>query len=447
MRRLAGSLARRCGGFAVLAAAGLLVSGWGAAWAAGEEWPRWRGVRGDGSWRAPAIPAKFPAGGPPVVWKSPIGPGYSGLAVAGGKVYTLDRPAQSTPAQSTPAESGDERIVCLDAESGKLLWEHRYAAPYGDLDYGKGPRCTPTIYDGRVYTLGAVGHLHCLEAATGKVHWSKDLVRDHGAKIPQWGFAASVVIDGEQAIVHAGLPGGCYSSYDRRTGAELWRGGDDPAGYGTPILVEHAERRLLVGWTPEHIVLHDPATGRLLWKYPYKVTYGVSIATPIVHEGTILVCGYWHGSRAIKLGPTPEQSDLLWEENRFLRGLMDPPLVRNGYVYLLDKQHGIVAFELNKGEKLWTDDNRLTPRGRNPQVSLVWLGNADPAGSDATDRAIGLNAQGELLLVRLTPEGLVEDDRAKIVGETWAHPAYAGDHGFARDDEQIVCVRLSATEP
>ncbi len=433
MRGMAGSQAGVWRDFAALVVVGLFLPGLATA----EEWPRWRGVRGDGSWQAPAIPAKFPAGGPPVVWKSPIGPGYSGLAVAGGKVYTLDRPAGTS----------DERIVCLDAETGKLLWEHHYSAPYGDLDYGKGPRCTPTIHDGRVYTLGAVGHLNCLDAATGKMLWSKDLVRDRGAKTPQWGFAASVVIDGEQAIVHAGLPGGCYSSYDRRTGEELWRGGDDPAGYGTPILVDHAGQRLLVGWTPEHIVLHDPATGRLLWKFPYKVTYGVSIATPIYHRGTVLVCGYWHGSRAIKLGQTPEQSDLLWEENRFLRGLMDPPLVRDGYVYLLDKQHGIVAFELSKGEKLWTDDNRLTPRGRNPQVSLVWLGNTDSTGSDATDRAIGLNAQGELLLVRLTPEGLFEDDRAKIVGETWAHPAYAGNHCFARDDEQIVCVRLTANDP
>ncbi|MEX2175126.1 MAG: PQQ-binding-like beta-propeller repeat protein [Pirellulaceae bacterium] len=391
-----------------------------------EDWPRWRGVRGDGTWQAPAIPEKWPDEGPPLVWKQPLGPGYSGISVAGGRVYTMDR----------PPESDDERIVCFDEKSGEPVWQHRYRATYKDLDYGKGPRCTPTVHDGRVYTLGAVGHLHCLDASTGRMLWAKDLVEDHKAKQPMWGFAASPVIDGDRVIIHAGLPGGCYSAYDRLSGKEAWRGGDDPAGYGTPILIEHAGLRQLVGWTPEHIVAHRLDTGELLWKYPYKITYGVSIATPIFHEGIVLVCGYWHGSRAIELGDRPDKAELLWEENRFLRGIMDQPLYRAGHVYLLDKQHGIVAFELAKGEKLWTDGNRLTPRDRNPQVSMVWLGDSD--------RAICLNAQGELVLVRLTPQGLVEQSRAKIVGENWAHPAYAGNCCFARDDEQIVCVRLSA---
>ena len=396
--------------------------------AAAEDWPRWRGVRGDGTWQAPLVPAKFPEGGPPVLWRQPIGPGFSGISVAAGRVYTMDR----------PADSDDERVVCLDEKTGALVWQHRYRATYGKLDYGKGPRCTPTIHDGRVYTLGAVGHVHCLDAANGKVLWSKDFVGEHGAKLPEWGFAAMPVIDGKLVILHAGLPSGCYSAYDRITGQEIWRGGEDPAGYGTPIVIEHAGLRQLIGWTPEHIVAHRLDNGRLLWKYPYKVTYGVSIATPIFHEGTVLVCGYWNGSRAIKLGDSPEQAELLWEEDRYLRGIMDQPLYRRGHVYLLDKQHGIVAFELAKGEKLWTDENRLTPRARNPQVSMVWLGDSD--------RAICLNEKGELILIRLSQEGLTEDSRAKIIGETWAHPAYAGECCFARDDQEIVCVRLTAVK-
>jgi outer membrane protein assembly factor BamB len=236
-------------------------------------------------------------------------------------------------------------------------------------------------------------------------------------------------------IVHAGLPGGCYCAYDRRTGREVWRAGDDPAGYGTPIVVDHAGIRLMIGWNPEHVVGIDAASGKLLWKVPYKVTYGVSMATPIFHDGLVLVCGYWEGSKAIKLGENPEEAELLWEDNRYLRGVMDQPLYRDGIGYLLDKQHGIVGFRYADGEKLWTDDNRLHPRDRNPQVSMVWLGD--------TDRAIALNAHGELILVRLTPERLLEQSRAKIVGHTWAHPAYADDCVYARDDEQIVCVRLT----
>ena len=401
--------------------------------ASAEDWPRWRGPRSDGTWNAPKIPEQWPAAGLKPVWKQPLAPGYSGISVSAGRVYTMDRPWADAE-MKTPADA--ERIVCLHAASGAPLWEHRYDASYTKIDYPKGPRCTPTVHDERVYALGAAGHLHCLDADTGEVLWRHDLVAEAKAQIPMWGLAASPVIEKDLVIVHAGLAdGGCYSAYDRRTGEEVWRSGDDPAGYGTPIVVDHAGIRLMIGWNPEHIVGINAANGKLLWKVPYKVTYGVSMATPIFHEGIVLVCGYWEGSKAIKLGKKPEQADLLWEENRFLRGVMDQPLYRDGIGYLLDKQHGIVAFRYVTGEKLWTDNNQLHPRDRNPQVSMVWLGDGD--------RAIALNARGELILIRLTPEKLIEQSRTKIIGHTWAHPAYAGEYVYARDDEQIVCVRLT----
>lgn len=405
-----------------------------------EDWPRWRGTRGDGTWQAPdGVPEKWPAAGPEKVWSAPLYPGYSGISVAGGRVYTMDRPWQPAaageqlPSEKKPADQ--ERIVCLDAASGKEIWTHTYEAVYGKVDYPKGPRCTPTIHDGRVYTLGTVGHFHCLNAATGKVLWAKNLVQESGSKIPEWGLAASPVIEGDLVIIHAGLQGGCYSAYHRVTGEEVWRSGDDPAGYGTPIVITHAGTRMLVGWTPEHILALRVDGGRLLWKIPYKIQYGVSIATPIFHEGIILICGYWDGSKAIQLGPKPDQAEILWEENRYLRGLMDQPLYKDGHVYLLEKLHGTVCFKLADGKKLWTDDNRLHPRSQNPQVSMVWLGD--------TGRAIALNAQGELILIKLSPQGLEEQSRAKILGTTWAHPAYAGNCIFARDDERLVCHRLT----
>jgi outer membrane protein assembly factor BamB len=391
-----------------------------------EDWPRWRGERGDGTWQAPAIPEQFPEK-LPVVWRQSLGPGYSGVTVADRYVLTMDRPAD-------PPEH--ERVVCFDRASGKQLWEHVYPANYKGLDYPKGPRSAPTIHERRVYTLGAVGHLHCLDLSTGEVVWRHDLVKDHKAKLPLWGLSASPVVDGDQLLIHAGLPGGCYSAYDLATGRERWRAIDDPAGYATPQVVEHAGKRVVIGWTPSHVVSLDTADGKVLWKVPYEVTYGVSIADPIIQEGLVLVCGYWEGSTAIRLGETPSEAKIEWEENRFLRGLMSQPLYRDGHVYLLDKQHGIVCFRLSDGEKRWTDQNTVTKRDRNPQASLVWIGDSN--------RALALNAEGELVQVRLTPEKFEELSRVPLVGPTWAHPAYAGEHAFARDDEQIVCVRLTA---
>jgi len=178
----------------------------------------------------------------------------------------------------------------------------------------------------------------------------------------------------------------------------------------------------------------DPKDGRELWKLPYKVTYGVSIADPIIQEGIVLVSGYWEGAKAVKLGTTPTEAELLWEENKKLRGLMSQPLYREGHVYLLDKQHGLVCFRLADGKILWTDDNRLTKRDRNPQASLVWIGDGS--------RALALNAEGELVQLRLTPAKYEELSRAPLVKPTWAHPAYVGEFVIARDDEQIVCVKL-----
>ncbi|HEY2841195.1 MAG TPA: PQQ-binding-like beta-propeller repeat protein [Pirellulales bacterium] len=397
--------------------------------ASAEDWPRWRGPRGDGTWQAPKLPATWPAGGLPVAWRQKIGGGYAGVVVADGRAITMDR-------QTEPAEV--ERVLAFDSASGKPLWQCSYPVKYDMLGYGSGPRAAPTVFEDRVYTLGAVGHVYCLDAATGDVIWSKDCMRDLGAKLPEWGFAASPVIWRDLVIIHVGLPHGSFIAFDRKTGEEKWRAGDDPAGYATPIIVERKRGPLMIGWTPEHVVGIDLARGKEVWKIPYKVTYGVSIATPIVRGDVVFVAGYWEGSKAIRLGPELADATLAWEETKTLRGLMSQPLERDGYVYLLDKQFGLTCFELASGKKLWDDGNRLTPRGRNPQASLVWLNDGN--------RLIALNAEGELVLARVDPLGYHEESRTRIIGPTWAHPAYAGRHAIARDDQEIVCVELAPAE-
>ncbi len=387
----------------------------------GDDWPRWRGPLGNGTWAEGSVAGEFPESGLEVAWRVEIGAGFSGVAVAGGRVYTMERVEKSKR----------ERIACRSAVDGRLLWEHSYAADYGDLQHGSGPRSTPTISRGRVYTLGAVGHLLCLDAASGRVVWAHDLEAEAGAKRPQWGFSASPVIFGQNVIIHAGLDGnGCYASFDRESGRELWRSGSDPAGYATPVLFHYRGRTGLLGWTPTHITCLDPASGKEFWRIPYKVTYGVSIATPLVVGDTIFVSGYWEGSKAIRLGESLEEAKVLWEENRYLRGLMAQPLYRNGHAYLLDKRHGLICFALADGKRKWDDGNRLTVRERNPQATMVWLGNSD--------RILALNAKGELVLARLSPNGYEELDRTPLVGKTWAHPAYCDGAVFARDDRQLV---------
>lgn len=392
----------------------------------GEDWPRWRGPRGNGTWHAPKLPAVWPATGLARVWRQELGGGYGGIAVSEGRAFVMDR-------QREPDDV--ERVLCFDAATGKMLWSRSWPVDYRGIAYDNGPRATPTIFHRRVYTLGALGHLSCLDAASGETVWSKDLVADFGARVPIWGLSASPVIFENLLIVHAGgEPDASLIAFDLDTGMERWRSLADAAGYATPILIEQDGARQLVAWTPTNVRGLDPTNGKLLWTIPFEVNYGTSIASPIFEEGFVLVTSYYEGSMAIRLGSEPARAEVVWQDRRNLRGLMMQPFYRDGHAYLLDKRHGLTCFELATGKKIWDDDNRMTPKGRNPQATMVWLSDED--------RAIVLNSDGDLILVRLNARGYQEESRTNIIGPTWAHPAYAGNCVYARSDSEIVCVLL-----
>ncbi|MDA1213822.1 MAG: SUMF1/EgtB/PvdO family nonheme iron enzyme [Planctomycetota bacterium] len=396
----------------------------------GEDWPRWRGIRGNGTWRAPRLPETWPEAGLQQAWRADLGGGYGGISVSNGRVCVMDR-------QKEPMDV--ERILCFDATTGDVLWSHSWPVDYSGVAYDNGPRATPTIYQGRVYTLGAVGHLLCLDGASGEVIWSKDLVKDFGARVPLWGLSASPVIFDSLVIVHPGAePEGCFIAFDRMTGDEVWRNFSDGAGYATPMMIEYENKPQMVAWTPTNIRGLEPTTGQLLWSVPFEVNYGTSIADPIYHEGLVLVSSYYEGSQAIRISNGTTEPDVVWHDERNLRGLMSQPLYRDGYAYLIDKRSGLTCFELATGTKIWDDDNRMTPKGRNPQATMVWLSDED--------RAVVLNSDGDLILIRLNPMGYNEDSRTKIIETTWAHPAYSGNCVYARSDNEIVCVVLPGRE-
>jgi outer membrane protein assembly factor BamB len=419
----------------------------------GEDWPSWRGIRGDGTWKAPKLPEKWPEKGLKQVWKQPIGGGYSGICVADGKVFTMDleKPivGKNNPKEKNqnPQPDGTERVLCLDAKTGKPLWSHKYEVRYGGLGgYNNGPRAMPTFHEGKLYTLGAVGHLFCFDANSGKILWSKDMVKDFKAQIPEWGFAASPVIDEDRVLIHSGAePKGCLIAFDHNTGKEIWRCISDPTGYCTPMINHAKSGKQVVLWTPEHIHGIEAKSGKPLWKVPYKVTYGVSIATPIFHEEMVFVTGYWEGAKAIRLGQKPTDHEVAWTDTRNLRGLMAQPLYRDGFLYCLDKQNGLTCVEYKSGKKIWTDDNKMTPKGRNPHASFVWINDED--------RILSLNSEGELILAKLNPDGYHEQSRTNILSKrTWSHPGFSDSFIYVRSDGgeqmgkqpfELICFQLT----
>ena len=394
--------------------------------AQGNDWASWRGPTGDGIWPTEDI-EPFPEQGLEPSWRASIGPGYSGVAVAEGRVYTMDLEEKEGQKR--------ERLVCFDTESGKQLWWSAYDVNYGDLSYAKGPRSMPTVHKGRVYTLGAVGHLACHDAKTGKQIWFVDSTRDWMAKRPTWGYSAALRLWEGKLYAPLGLEnGGALAAIDPQTGQKLWQSGGDGAGYGWPVPIKTGGETQFLYWSPNKVLGLDPTNGDILWSHPYKVKYGVSIATPIFHQGIAYVAGYWHGSRALKLGANNNPPKLLWETEDTLCGLMAQPLYRGGTAYLMDRRTGVNAFDFKTGKILWTANNHYEPKDRNPQATLVWVGN--------TEKVLLLNSLGELILAEFRPDGHRELSRVQIVGKTWAHPAYAGDSIFARSDRELVRVRL-----
>ena len=191
----------------------------------------------------------------------------------------------------------------------------------------------------------------------------------------------------------------------------------------------------MIVWGPKHIQSLDPAKGHLLWKHPYPITYGVSIAQPLFHDGMLLVSGYWHGTKCLRLGGDPKKASLLWENETDLCGLMSAPLFRDGTVFLLDKNQGLQAFDLGTGKVHWSDDNSLTQAGRNPQFSLVWM-------KESEGLAALLNAEGELIYLKVDDESFAELARHQILGKTWAHPAFVENRIYARSDSSLVAWKL-----
>ncbi len=238
------------------------------------DWPCWRGRDGEGIWRGVSLPSRLTGDRVEKRWSVPIGGGYSGIAVVGSRVLTMDRPGK---------EVDEERVVCLDRDSGRTLWERRSAAKYGDLDHDNGPRATPTIDGGHVFAFGAVGRLACLELETGKPIWEVDVVGELNGKLPIWGHAASPVVRDGRVVVQAGArPGGTIVAFDRRTGKELWRARDDRPGYSTPITLRAGGIEQLVCWTADTVVALAPATGRAIWEMPFRTSnYDVAIISPV----------------------------------------------------------------------------------------------------------------------------------------------------------------------
>jgi outer membrane protein assembly factor BamB len=421
-----------------------------------DEWPQWLGPQRDAVWRETGIIEKFPADGLQFRWRVPIGGGFAGPAVADGRVYVTDRQLAKGAINPTNPfargeTSGSERVLCLNEGGGEIVWQHEYACPY-TVSYSSGPRTTPTVHDGRVYTLGTEGNLLCLDAEKGAVIWSRDFKKDFNLKTPLWGFAGHPLIDGKKLICLGGGEGSVAVAFDKDTGKELWRAlsAKEP-GYAPPMIYEFAGKRQLIIWHPEAVSGLDPDTGTVFWSYPVtpSVRSSMTIPTPRQSGEQLLLTSFYNGSLMLRVDS--DKPALVWRSKKVsemdtdgLHSVMATPLLEGGYIYSPCSYGQFRCLKADTGERMW--ETFAPTAGK----SMRW-GNAFIVKNGV--RCFLFSETGDLIIAKLTPEKYEEISRAHLLDPTnpdpgrlvvWSHPAFAHKSVYARNDKEIVCVSLAA---
>lgn len=424
-----------------LPGAGLSFGGWLALMSVhtlsvhGADWPQFRGPTHDGVCTE-RILAPWPAGGLRPVWKTPLTGGFSSFAVGAGKAFTMVR---------RDVEGADREVcVALDASTGKELW----AVPLGIAKYedggdtgtpdnsgGDGPRSTPTIDGDRVYATTAQLGLYCLEAVSGKMIWSRDLLRENDGRNIGWKNAASPLIDGDLVFVAGGGPGQALLGIDKRDGKVVWKGQDDRMTHATPVVATIHGVRQVIFFTHEGLVAVVPATGNVLWRYKFPDRVS-SAASPVVGGDIVYCsCGYGVGAGAAKITKSGDQFSAteLWRvPDKVLNSHWSTPVYKDGYLYGLFgfKKFGacpLQCVELATGKIVWTQP------GFGPGGCLL-VGNEVLVLSDA----------GELALVQATPTAYTEVSRTKaLAGKCWSTPAISDGRLYARSTKEGVCLDVS----
>jgi len=425
-----------------------------------DDWRQWRGADRLGIWHEDGVIESFPDNGLKVVWRTPLHSGYSGPAVAGGRVFVLDW--LDDPESRTL--DGTERVVVLAEETGAVLWTHEWQTTYRMLmaSYAVGPRATPTVDDEHVYVVGATGHLFCLDVESGDVIWSKDFVEDYDTSVPTWGITSAPLVDGDNLIaVVGGQPDALVVAFDKRTGQEVWRAVEvvGEMGYGQPVIYKAGGVRQLIVWHAEALVSLDPETGDVFWEQEWEVGSGMSVATPVKGGDYLLVSQFYNGSMMMRLNRDRPIASVLWQGSSRseqpdrtdgLHSLITTPLIIGDYIYGVGSYGELRGLDARTGKRLWMSD-QMTVQERWGAAFLV----------RHRDRYFVNNDQGDLIIAQFTPEGYVELDRTRLIEAdgssgasirsrpdryersiNWSHPAYANKHIVHRNNNEIIRASL-----
>jgi outer membrane protein assembly factor BamB len=382
------------------------------------DWPQFLGPNRDSASPETVAPWKD---APAVLWRQPVGDAHSSPVVADGVVYAFFQP------KGIHADA----LAAFDAKTGEKKWEVSYDRDRFEPPYGLGPRGTPTVDGGKVYTLGNTGVLACWDVKTGDVTWKVDTLKEFNAKNLFFGISTSPTVVGDKVVVMVGGKGAGVVAFDKATGKVAWKATDDPASYASPLPL----RDRLVFLTGSHLRALS-ADGKELWAVPFRDRLNESSTTPVQAGDLIVGSSVTAGSIAVK--PDGEKPATVWKDGKLTCYFSTPVVVGphlymvNGAATLLNPSITLRCVEAATGKVLWS-------REKVGKYHAALLRTGD-------DKLLMLDDEGNLMLLQPDPSGYKELSRAKVCGPTWAHPALADGRLYIRDEKELICLSMTGRE-
>jgi len=320
-------------------------------------------------------------------------------------------------------------VGAYDLETGRELWTNSWDADFRESMGGDGPRATPTWHEGRLYALGALGELRCLDARTGKLLWNRNILSDAQVGNLQWGMsAAPLVVDDKVIVLPGGRPGKSVVAYSNDTGSLVWQGLDDKQAYTSPALVTLAGQRQILMVSAQRLAGLAPEDGKLLWDYPWVTSYDVNSAQPLVigENRVFISAGYGHGAAVVEVARSGDgfTAKLVWQ-NVNMKNKFNSSVYYQGHIYGLDEAI-LSCVNAETGDRKWKG-------GRYGYGQLLL----------ASGHLVVLTESGEVVLVKATPESHLEISRfSAIEGKTWNNPALANGRLLVRNTTEMACFRI-----
>jgi outer membrane protein assembly factor BamB len=377
------------------------------------DWPQWRGVNRDGGTSTFRPPAKWPET-LTMKWRHDVGEGYSSPVVVGDTVYAFGR----------QVGSDNEVVTAFEANSGKQLWQARYAAPYtvvkAAAGHGLGPKATPAFADGRLFTFGISGILTAFDAKSGKILWQKPAP----AEGPTFTTSQSPMVDRGLLIVHVGgAKGGALTAFDPATGNPKWQWTGDGPSYGSPIVAEFGGVRQVVTFTLDNLVGVSAETGEQLWIRPFKAPSQVNAGTPVVFRDMLIVSGQDAGITAFRVARQGGKwvAENVWENDALFYRLSNSVIVGSALFGLSPQNRGQFFFiDAATGKTLWTGEPRAADN-----AAIAKSGNV----------LLILKTDGELIVADGSNTNALTPIRTYKVAEppTWGAPSFSGNRIFVKD--------------